>query len=631
MELVARKNSTSPVWSYFGLEKDSNGRINSEDVAVCRKCYQHVRAKGGNTSNLLSHLRIHHPTIHGLVTTAIKAKSRRKEDLAKRQQSQQPTITSTMKKVQQYDRTTRKWREITTAVTHCLAKDSLPLYTVDKAGFRNMVETMDPQYDLPSSKYFSKMSIPALYEDTRQKLKLDLQEQAKAFSATADMWTSVTGDPYLSYTIHYINDEWELKTKCLQTLYFPTDHTGQNIADGLKDILSQWGLDASKQVCITTDNGSNFISAIRSHLAWPYLTCFGHNLNLAISNSIKGDPRVQRALGICRKIVTSFSHSWKKKRDLSEAQVLLELPQHSLVSDCVTRWGSQQLMIARILEQESAIRQVLASDRRCSHLLPTWQDIEVLQSINDVLSPLAEFTDTLSGEERVTASAIKPLLDLLQNKTLAISPSDASLVADIKERVNDYLMAKYFDEPDFDDLIGIASFLDPRVKTKHLNDQNVIKQRIVEEGTELIESGAVDVDDHPVVLISSDEPSTSNGPPNKRRKLSSLLREATSTILCGTSSSPEGEQTNEEKMRDEVEEYLKLSTIDPEMNPLKWWKIHATDFPVISKLARKYLCICASSSPSERVFSLSGHIVSKKRNSLKPDKVNMLVFLAKNL
>jgi len=27
MELVTRKNSTSPVWSYFGLEKDNDGRI----------------------------------------------------------------------------------------------------------------------------------------------------------------------------------------------------------------------------------------------------------------------------------------------------------------------------------------------------------------------------------------------------------------------------------------------------------------------------------------------------------------------------------------------------------------------------------------------------------------------------
>ena len=84
-------------------------------------------------------------------------------------------------------------------------------------------------------------------------------------------------------------------------------------------------------------------------------------------------------------------------------------------------------MIARILEQESAIPQGLASDRRCSHLLPNWQDTEVLQSINDVLSPLAEFTDALSGEERGTASAIKPLLYLIQNKTLALSFSDATL------------------------------------------------------------------------------------------------------------------------------------------------------------------------------------------------------------
>ena len=117
-------------------------------------------------------------------------------------------------------------------------------------------------------------------------------------------------------------------------------------------------------------------------------------------------------------------------------------------------------------------------------------------------------------------------------------------------------MAKYFDEPDFDDLINIASFLDPRVKTKHLNDQNVIKQRIVEESAELIKSGAVDVDNHPFVLISSDEPSTSYGPPNKLRKLSSLLKEATSTILCGTSRAPEGEQARREMKLKSTLSYL---------------------------------------------------------------------------
>ena len=112
----------------------------------------------------------------------------------------------------------------------------------------------------------------------------------------------------------------------------------------------------------------------------------------------------------------------------------------------------------------------------------------------------------------------------------------------------------------------------------------------------------------------------------KDGKLSSWLKKATQVV--STSVRP---QTAEQKVNSQVEDYLKRNIIDPETNPLKWWSAHEVDFPVISKLAKKYLCICTSSSPSERVFSVSGHIVSKKRNALKPDKVNMLVFLAKNL
>ena len=46
MELVPKKKTTAPVWTYFGLEKNEEGRIKTEDIAVCRKCYGHVHAKG---------------------------------------------------------------------------------------------------------------------------------------------------------------------------------------------------------------------------------------------------------------------------------------------------------------------------------------------------------------------------------------------------------------------------------------------------------------------------------------------------------------------------------------------------------------------------------------------------------
>ena len=48
-------------------------------------------------------------------------------------------------------------------------------------------------------------------------------------------------------------------------------------------------------------------------------------------------------------------------------------------------------MIKRILEQE-AIRVTLRSDRKTSHLVPIWQDIEVLQAIDKALSPLSSLT-----------------------------------------------------------------------------------------------------------------------------------------------------------------------------------------------------------------------------------------------
>ena len=56
-------------------------------------------------------------------------------------------------------------------------------------------------------------------------------------------------------------------------------------------------------------------------------------------------------------------------------------------------------MIERIIEQRKPIRSVLGSDRALAHLVPTWQDQDVLDSIIVVLRPLRDFADLLAGEK----------------------------------------------------------------------------------------------------------------------------------------------------------------------------------------------------------------------------------------
>jgi hypothetical protein len=63
---------------------------------------------------------------------------------------------------------------------------------------------------------------------------------------------------------------------------------------------------------------------------------------------------------------------------------------------------------------------------------------------------------------------------------------------------------------------------------------------------------------------------------------------------------------------------------------LDWWAAHAETYPALSKMARKYLCVPACSANSERVWSLAGNIITKKRTRLTPELVHELIFLHKN-
>jgi len=99
-----------------------------------------------------------------------------------------------------------------------------------------------------------------------------------------------------------------------------------------------------------------------------------------------------------------------------------------------------------------------------------------------------------------------------------------------------------------------------------------------------------------------------------------------------TDSDDEDGHNKDEDIPDNCVQQLKRyqqseENVPKSIDPLVWWKANEYKFPVIAKLAKKYLSIVATSVPSEQLFSQAGQVVSQKRARLMPSRINYLLFL----
>jgi hypothetical protein len=89
-------------------------------------------------------------------------------------------------------------------------------------------------------------------------------------------------------------------------------------------------------------------------------------------------------------------------------------------------------------------------------------------------------------------------------------------------------------------------------------------------------------------------------------------------------------QTSDEDVENEFKKYWSEKLAGRESDPLVWWSTHASTYPTVSVIAKKFLTSPATSAPSERAFSNAGLTVTCLRNLLSPETVDSLVFLSKN-
>ena len=118
-----------------------------------------VSAKFSNTTNLLKHLRLHHRNEFSKITRAQAADSRPIKSSG-RNKSTQPTLKACLEQSRKYSANSKEHQRLSNAVTNFIVRDVMPIYTVEKDGFREMVNALNSRYQLPHKDYFSRIAIP---------------------------------------------------------------------------------------------------------------------------------------------------------------------------------------------------------------------------------------------------------------------------------------------------------------------------------------------------------------------------------------------------------------------------------------------------------------------------------------
>lgn len=109
--------------------------------------------------------------------------------------------------------------------SHFIWPKTCPI-NVTNEGLKFLVNTLDKWYVIPLHNYFSMVALPVMYRKRRGEIESDLAN-VKYFATTTDLWSSRTMDPYMSLTVHYINENFAMQLM-LAKVFFPRKITQES-------------------------------------------------------------------------------------------------------------------------------------------------------------------------------------------------------------------------------------------------------------------------------------------------------------------------------------------------------------------------------------------------------------------
>lgn len=420
---------SSKAWQFFTDLKNNK--------AKCNFCQKEFSYKGGGAYNLIRHTKSKHPhvfvairecPIENITSSETEIHNLTAQDLERPATSTSTSTASTAKmhetsnslpataisidqcrkapvtntKVTQYfykPLSAKKTEHLNKMLVKVFTKNYLAFHLIESPELKEFIKELNPAYQIPTRKTLSNALLTNLYMQTKEKVKSELS-QADYVCITTDAWTSAPNDNYIAVTVHFFNQQAELKSFLLECIPFPDRHTAENLAEELKRITDIWVITA-KIAGATTDNAFNIKAAIR-HNNWKHIPCFAHTLNLIVQSALKEIKDITTKI---KQIVEVFRRSPLASERLKNMQKKLDEPLLKLKQDLCTRWNSTCDMFIRVTKIKNSVMSTIAIDYPDT-INMTSEDIEVLESAIEILSFFKDVTEEMSSEKNVTISEV---------------------------------------------------------------------------------------------------------------------------------------------------------------------------------------------------------------------------------
>ena len=609
----------SKIWKHFEVGRAEDGC----KLGKCRMCVEpgDLRCSGGNTSSLWNHLKKNHNIEYCL----IEKKSLSNPGNVKKVIGRQPTIANVISSKVPYGPNHPKQKQFDKNLKAQFIHDCLPFSMADSKYYRKTISELDPRIKVKLGRTYSKY-VRNDEQKVKKAVKSLLRNNVKGvMGLTADMWDDRKQNSFCSVTCQFIDSDFKLHKATSAIKWFGSArHKSVNIAETLKKEIDEIK-NESVLVVLVTDSTSNMVKTrellLESDTVDEAQGCCNHKAQNAIKDGIKETPQAKRIITKAKKLAKYFRKSGPANNSLKAACQKTGHSYKRMKSSIDIRWNSEFDCFERLLYHQECIHEM---DRKrqldkASKYLLSRSDWRNLEEILNILKPVKIATKLMEGESDPTINRIaETMFDIDQQlndkvKDLSVPPTAKLFAKKLKRSFQ-----KRFPNFGLDDkTTGFANFLDPRLKGVHLGQCELLDsyKKSVVRAVRGYDGGS-----------ENNEVESENNNGKMLTPTEKLLKNQSNRLSEVFDDRSRGEKDAEK----EIEVYLKLPACSKDEKVLDWWKAHSESLPRLSEFAKQILAIPASSSSSERLFSLAGLFDTVKRGRLRLETLEVLTLLKAN-